>query len=64
MNRVLNLKNYGPFYGWSSLQLFTTKSLGVPGTQAALQINIIPLLVTMNRKIKKPLVKLDFQQSQ
>ena len=26
----------------------------------ALQINIIPLLVTMNRNIKKPLVKLIF----
>ena len=30
----------------------------------ALQINIIPLLVSMNRKIKKPLVKLNFQHSQ
>ena len=29
----------------------------------ALQINIIPLPVTMNRKIKKPPVKLHFQQS-
>ena len=26
----------------------------------ALQINIIPLLVTMNRKIKKPTVKVSF----
>ena len=32
--------------------------------EAALQINICPLLVTMNRKIKQPLVKLNFQWSQ
>ena len=32
--------------------------------QAALQINVIPLPVTMNRKIKKPPVKLNFWQSQ
>ena len=31
---------------------------------AALQINIIPLTVTMNRKIKKPPVKLNFRRSQ
>ena len=30
----------------------------------SLQINIIPLLVTMNRKIKKPPVKLNFLWSQ
>ena len=30
---------------------------------AAQQINIIPLPVTINRKIKKPLVKLNFRQS-
>ena len=30
----------------------------------ALQINIIPLPVTMNRKIKKPPLKLNFRQSQ
>ena len=29
-----------------------------------LQINTIPLLVTMNRKIKKPPIKLNFQRSQ
>ena len=31
---------------------------------AVLQINMIPLLVTMNRKIKKPPVKLNFWWSQ
>ena len=33
-------------------------------TITALKINIIPLLVTMSRKIKKPLVRLNFWQSQ
>ena len=31
---------------------------------SALQINIIPLPVTVNRKIKKPPIKLNFWQSQ
>ena len=30
---------------------------------SALQINIVPLPVTMNRKIEKPLVKLNFRRS-
>ena len=33
-------------------------------TTSALQINIIPLPVTMNRKIKKPPAKLNFRRSQ
>ena len=31
---------------------------------SALQMNIIPLPVTINRKLKKPPVKSNFQQSQ
>ena len=36
----------------------------VPACSTALQINIIPLPVTMNRKMKKPPVKLNFRRSQ
>ena len=45
----------------SSLRSYT-QSGRLPVT--ALHINIIPLPVTMNKQIKNPLVKLNFQQSQ
>ena len=43
-----------------------TKSskISFPDKNAALQINIISLPVTMNRKVKKQLVKSNFRQSQ
>ena len=34
-----------------------------PDIPTALQINIIPLPITMNRKMKKPPVKLNFRRS-
>ena len=44
----------------------STKSgkISFPDKNAALQKNIISLPVTMNRKVKKQLVKSNFQQSQ
>ena len=45
------------------LRVFRHKAHSYP-MAAALQINIIPLPVTMNRKIGKPSVKLNFRRSQ
>ena len=48
----------------ATLWIATLNSLKNKVAGPALVINIIPLPVTMNRKIKKPPVKLNFQQSQ
>ena len=40
------------------------RKISFPDKNAVLQINIISLPVTMNRKVKKQLVKSNFQQSQ
>ena len=51
------------YRGFRESDGFTCAAL-FSGSNPVLQINIIPLSVTMNRKRKKPLVKLNFRQLQ